>query len=429
MEKHYLKAELEQAVREDPGIVDFIEAASLDGMWYWDLHNQEHEWMSPTFWTTLGYDPAEKKHLVSEWTDLIFEEDFKKIQQNLEEHFNDPNVPFSQTVRYKHKDGSTVWIRCRGMAVRDETGRPKRMLGAHVDITDLIKSRETLKMLSNEYEKVFNGTQDALFLIEILGQGKFRFIRNNRSHQEQTGISLEQIAGKTPQELLGTEGGEIVSANYQRAVDAGEMIRYEEELTLSGMTKIWETTMTPYMDADPPYLVGSAMDITERKKLKDQLEWMANYDDLTELPNRRKMMQQLEDAVETSAQANQSFALFFLDLDGFKEVNDAFGHKTGDKLLKLVAERLTASLRKEDFVARIGGDEFTGIMYDVICDDDLFVRMENIKNQIGEPASIAGKTVDIRASIGTVIFPNDGSDPEELLNKADKAMYKNKHGK
>ena len=265
MSDNKLKRELYELIKKDSVIFDFIQSGSLDGLWYWDLEDPENEWLSPKFWTTLGYDPAEKKHLASEWQDIIFLEDLEKVKQNLEKHYADPDYPFDQIVRYRHKNGSTVWIRCRGMAIRHENGKPIRLLGSHIDITKSKEAEEEHARLSEEYEKVFNGTQDALFLIEVLGPMQFRFIRNNLAHQQKTGISLEQIMHRTPGELLGQEMGELVSSNYQKCVDAKDSIAYEEELDFPGGKRIWSTTLTPIMkDEKTEYIVGSGIDITER---------------------------------------------------------------------------------------------------------------------------------------------------------------------
>jgi len=132
---NYLKKELYELLREDPMVFDFLQKGSLDGIWYWDLENPEQEWMSPEFWTTLGYDPKNKQHLASEWQDLIHPEDLKVAFENFRKHCADPNHPYDQIVRYRHANGSTVWVRCRGVAIRDDSGKPVRMLGAHNEIT------------------------------------------------------------------------------------------------------------------------------------------------------------------------------------------------------------------------------------------------------------------------------------------------------
>lgn len=134
---HYLKRELYERIQSDPTVFDFLQNGSLDGIWYWDLDNPEHEWLSSRFWQTLGFEPAEQPHLASAWQDLIHPDDLRVALRNLELHLKDPGHPYDQIVRYRHRDGSTVWVRCRGIAIRDEDGTPRRMLGAHNEITEL----------------------------------------------------------------------------------------------------------------------------------------------------------------------------------------------------------------------------------------------------------------------------------------------------
>lgn len=147
IEPHYLKDELYALFANDPKIFDFLQKASLDGLWYWDLENPDNEWMSPEFWRLLGYKPEDKKHLASEWQKLIDPDDLKEALSNFHAHCADPNHPYDQIVRYQHASGKTIWVRCRGVAIRDEQGKPIRMLGAHNDITALKELESQLKKM------------------------------------------------------------------------------------------------------------------------------------------------------------------------------------------------------------------------------------------------------------------------------------------
>lgn len=148
-EYHYLKDELYGLIKNDDSIFNFIQAGSLDGLWYWDLEQPENEWMNSKFWETFGYNPDNKKHLASEWKDLIFEEDLETALINFDKHCKDPEYPYDQIVRYRHSDGSVVWVRCRGMVIRNNEGKPIRMLGAHTELTQLMTTKEKL-MKSNQ---------------------------------------------------------------------------------------------------------------------------------------------------------------------------------------------------------------------------------------------------------------------------------------
>lgn len=132
---HYLEQELTDFFKADTEIWNFFQRHSLDGVWYWDLEEPDNLWVSPEYWHLLGMDPATKKHSPDEFTKVVFAEDRDKVMDNLERHFADASVPYEQVVRFVHADGSTIWVRCRGIAIRDEHGRAIRMLGAHNDLT------------------------------------------------------------------------------------------------------------------------------------------------------------------------------------------------------------------------------------------------------------------------------------------------------
>lgn len=142
---HYLKQELYSRMAAGSELFEFMQAGSLDGLWYWDLEQPDHEWMSPRFWELFGYAPEEKKHLASEWMEMIHPEDLLVATENLERHRADPSHPYDQIVRYRHKEGHWVTVRCRGLILRDEDGVPQRMLGCHTDLTALKQAEERLR--------------------------------------------------------------------------------------------------------------------------------------------------------------------------------------------------------------------------------------------------------------------------------------------
>lgn len=140
----YLRDELYELIRNDETLFDFIQEYTMDGLWYWDLKNPENEWMNARFWKVLGYNPDEMPHKSSAWQSIINQDDLKEATENLKKHCQDPNHPYDQVVRYRHKDGSAVWVRCRGRAIPDAEGVPVRMLGAHQDVTELKKKEQEL---------------------------------------------------------------------------------------------------------------------------------------------------------------------------------------------------------------------------------------------------------------------------------------------
>lgn len=148
-ESNYLYKELTELLKTDSSILTWLEAGSLDGLWYWDLEKPENEWLSPTFKKVFGYEIDEIPHTSSWWQENIFKEDLPLAIDNFEKHRKNPDHPYDQVVRYKHKTGKTVWVRCRGLIIRNSEGEPFRMLGAHTDITSL-KEKELELEQSNQ---------------------------------------------------------------------------------------------------------------------------------------------------------------------------------------------------------------------------------------------------------------------------------------
>jgi diguanylate cyclase (GGDEF)-like protein/PAS domain S-box-containing protein len=170
-------------------------------------------------------------------------------------------------------------------------------------------------------------------------------------------------------------------------------------------------------------VIGTLSDISQKKMAEHEIWYRANYDHLTALPNRSFFLDRLEYEVVHSKRAAQPFAIMFIDLDRFKEVNDLHGHSAGDLLLRLVADELKSSVRESDTVARLGGDEFTVILPSL--SDPLQVELiaEDILRRLSAPIKLAGNVVHISASIGVTFFPRDADSSGDLIRNADQAMY------
>jgi diguanylate cyclase (GGDEF)-like protein len=213
----------------------------------------------------------------------------------------------------------------------------------------------------------------------------------------------------------------------QRAATAGAVIS-DLELDLVCEGRKIATTLNyaaPLIDETgrPRGAIGACLDITARKEAELRVESLAHTDYLTSLPNRLLLMDRLSVAVRQSRRSGKRFALIYLDLDGFKPVNDSLGHASGDRLLQLAAERLTSCVRSTDTVARLGGDEFIVLLTEVSDGANAARIAEKILTALRQPYVLEGSEVSITASAGLSVFPEDGAEAEILLASADAAMY------
>jgi PAS domain S-box-containing protein len=266
----YLKEELYALVKEDAFIFDFIQESALDGLWYWDLTNPEEEWMNPRFWKTLGYDPEKMPHKVSAWQDIIFQDDLADVQESVTKHFADPNFPYDTVVRYKHADGRTVWIRCKGMAIRDEAGKPIRMLGAHIDISAEKENEERLKERIARYDHIFKGTDLGTWEWDMIsGVSVF-----NERWANMIGYTLAELGPLTDvtwASLVHADDLKMANEAVRSYLDGNEDI-YECEVRMrhKNGSCIWVSVNVRVVsythDGRPALMTGSHQDITRRKE-------------------------------------------------------------------------------------------------------------------------------------------------------------------
>jgi diguanylate cyclase (GGDEF)-like protein len=197
----------------------------------------------------------------------------------------------------------------------------------------------------------------------------------------------------------------------------------------AGSEKRWyEYIYSPVLDTSGSVeaIAGVARDITERRNAEAEIWRHANYDLLTDLPNRRLFRDRLDQQTRHSERTGAPFALLFIDLDNFKEVNDVLWHEAGDQLLKQAANRILGSVRDEDTVARLSGDEFTVILLDTADLAPIELLAQGIINELVKPYDLGGGTSRVSASIGIARYPQDGDTPDQLLMHADQAMYRAK---
>lgn len=252
-----------------------------------------------------------------------------------------------------------------------------------------------------------------------------RFAYVNKATTELFLHSSDQLVGKRLIDIDLPNGVEL-QRQVDRVILSKEQCRGEIGYPKpSGHSEFYEYLFVPLIDQDGAVeaVIGTAHNITERKAKEDEAWHKAHHDQLTGLPNRRLFLDRLEQDIKHGAQIGSSTALLFIDIDYFKEANDQLGHDAGDGLLRIIADRLHASIREADSVARLGGDEFCVILQGLINTTPVERVAEKILTALASPFHVLNNIIHLSASIGIAFSPQDANTSEDLIKKADQAMY------
>lgn len=258
-----------------------------------------------------------------------------------------------------------------------------------------------------------------------------RYTYANRPTLRLFGCTHEELVGSSDARFFPSDTVKLLR-DIDLRVFAGE--NTEEEVDIPdapGGRRVFLEVKTPvYDDREQSHvsgLCGISKDITTIKEYQKQLEFVAHYDPLTNLPNRILLTDRLDLAVAQCRRRGQSVAVVFLDLDGFKSVNDENGHGVGDELLVVLAKRMTEVLRQGDTLARLGGDEFVAVLVDLEQPEDCDPVLDRLLKAASDPVAIGELTLKVSASIGVTLYPENDSDADLLLRHADQAMYQAKN--
>ena len=256
-----------------------------------------------------------------------------------------------------------------------------------------------------------------------------RYALINRAGEKFFGLSREEIIGKTAHDLFPKEVADSIIARDNDVLQSGQQLFIESHpvhTPQNGIRLITTKKLAIRGDnGEPQYLLGVLEDVTERKRDEERIAYMAHHDALTDLPNRAAFAKHLADTLERAARVKESFAILWVDLDRFTEVNDVFGHAVGDALLREVSQRLEAA-SEGAFLARLGDDEFYIISADGPQPSTAETLAERLLAVFGEDIDIEGQKLRVNLSIGVAIFPEDGADTQILLANADAALYRAK---
>ena len=407
----------------------------------WFGNDGEVLWINHAVEKITGYSVDECMKMINYPFDIILKEDWDKLQGLNCSFLEDCDCDVNDlTFRIKHKDGSTKW-----MAV---SWQKAFVQGKHIglrtsirDTTNRIDQELELKESEEKFRLVTQSTHDAIIGIDDFG--KIMFWNNGAC--KVFGHTEEDIIGTNFMTLLPEEyiGGYTNACEAAIKVENSFFVIDEKDIELYGLRRNGEefpmqVTLTIWPFEKKKIYSAIIKDITERKKFENKLVYQANYDKLTGLPNRNMIDDRLHQAEITARRNNSKASVLFIDLDRFKYVNDTFGHDAGDELLKQVSRRLEGCVREIDTVARLGGDEFLVILNDVKKPVAVRSVAKKIITQLSSKFNLkvtnqdptiyydTDQDVMISGSVGIAFYPDDGTSKDELMKKADAAMYQAK---
>jgi diguanylate cyclase (GGDEF)-like protein/PAS domain S-box-containing protein len=368
-------------------------------------------------WATfLGYVPTDPQWNVSTWRGLVHPDDWPVVKQVNKAYLSGEMAKYECEYRMRHKDGRWIWVLSRG---------------TFMDITERRDAQQALLESEARFRSLTELSADWYWEQDE----HFRFVRVDGEIEKAMGLVKEDHIGQTRWEIH-AEGASKPQWDAHRKTVYAHQTFHNFELHLlnaNGRMNWVSISGVPIFDEQAVFrgYRGIGRNISEQKRIEDETQRLAFYDTLTGLPNRRLLLDRLALAIVNSGRSKQHGALLFIDLDNFKDLNDTLGHDIGDQLLEKVANRLVTCIRQGDTVARLGGDEFVVMLEDLSTSMDEAVTQtegvgEKVLAALNQSYELAGREHYSTPSIGITLFSGDDQGVDDLLKRADLAMYQAK---
>lgn len=423
--------------RHDFAERDFAEKALLEGEnRFRTLANNMSQlaWMADEkgsiFWYNdrwFDYTGTTLEEMVGRgWEKVHHQDHVQRVVDNISQSFK-AGEAWEDTFPLRDRHGSYRWFLSRAVPIRDSEGKVTRWFGTNTDISDSKILEEALFVEKERAEVTLNCIGDAVICTDISGNITFL----NLVAERMTGVSWQQAAGRPLSEvfqIIDSATREPAPDPMQMAITQNRNVAFTANCVLvhrDGSETAIEDSAAPIHDR-AGHVTGAVIvfhDVSAARAMSVQMEYSAQHDIVTNLPNRLLLNDRITQSIALASRNNKSIALLFLDLDHFKYINDSLGHAIGDQLLQAAAKRLQASVRGSDTVSRQGGDEFVILLSELTHAEHAATGANKILLALSLPYSIEGHDLHIDGSIGISIYPSDGKDAETLIKNADTAMY------
>jgi diguanylate cyclase (GGDEF)-like protein/PAS domain S-box-containing protein len=403
-------------VENIPGIVVYLDLVQPD-----DPGCSIPLYISPQIEELLGYPRAAWLTDDELWLQVLHPEDAERMTR-ADEHARRTLSSLFAEYRMVARDGRVVWVSEKAAVFEDEATGTQYWQGVMVDITERRNAEEALAASERQYRSIFDAAAIGVMALGLDGC----VLEANPTLERVCDYPAGSLAGRSFQELLDPDDAASPEQLGELAAGLRDRCELEHRFRRNDGSWMWcRTVMALVRDGAgaPEHVTAMVEDISDRKEVEADLVHRTQHDPLTELPNRQRFLDSLRQTRAQRFAAGSGVAVVFVDLDNFKEVNDSFGHHAGDELLVAVAGRLTGAVRPTDSVARFGGDEFVVLAADVGSLTDATQLAWRLTSALRAPFSVAGETVRVTASVG-VAYSSDPADlAEDILRKADAAMY------
>ncbi len=394
---------------------------ALPGVFYmFDATGRFVRW-NHQFSQLTGYTDVELASMRA--TDFFAGDDRRQVVEAMHRVFTQGTAEVEADVQTK--DGRKLPYHLQGH--RSTIGDQLYLLGVGLDISEQRRTQQAMEIQRTQLQTLVNTIPDLIWL----KAGDGTYLACNPEFERFANVTESDIVGKTDYDFVSKELADSYSAQDRAAIAGGAATRNEAWTTCAsdGRRVLLETTKTPMRMPDGRLVgvLGIGHDITERAAHQKQLEHIAHFDTLTALPNRVLLADRLHQALAQAQRHNKVLAVAYIDLDGFKAINDQYGHDVGDRMLTALAGHMKASLREGDTLARLGGDEFVAILLDLSDVESSAPLLSRLIAAAAEVVYEDGNALRVSASLGVTFYPQaDAIDAEQLLRQADQAMYQAK---
>ncbi|MGA8051347.1 MAG: PAS domain S-box protein [Burkholderiales bacterium] len=457
----------EERLRHSIERFESVSRATNDVVRDWNLRTDEI-WWNGNFEAVFGWPPREVGAYVDSWVSRIHAEDREEVVNSVNAAVAAGHGSWSGRYRFERRDGSYAVVEDRGLVLRDERGTPARMIGSMIDVTARVLAEEQLAAHARRHEAVARLGQMALDHADL--QALFaEAVRVLKESGADAAVLAE--GGPEPGEFVVCAGvgegceqfiGDVATAAsdscWRRVLEGESQVISDRDYFLArpadrprtqwlrrmgsavyaplrgdaaplGVLAMYSLREHAFRDEDLRFAeaIGNVVSTAvQSRAAQTRLEYLAQFDALTGLPNRNLLHDRLQQTIVQSRRSERSGAVLFIDLDRFKLVNDTLGHQLGDELIAQAGKRLQDCVRPGDTVGRVSGDEFAVVLAELAHPDDASLIAQKMLEALARPFPLGGSEAYVTASIGITTFPEDGGEAENLLRNADLAMYRAK---